>query len=40
LLVALPADRALSLQSEFDRRGLFLARVGSVEAGRGVLVSP
>ncbi|HET8528386.1 MAG TPA: selenide, water dikinase SelD [Gaiellaceae bacterium] len=38
LLVALPADKALSLQAEFDRRGLFLARVGAVEAGAGVAV--
>ncbi|HZS24858.1 MAG TPA: selenide, water dikinase SelD [Gaiellaceae bacterium] len=36
LLVSLPADKALSLQSEFRARGLFLARVGSVEAGAGV----
>jgi selenide, water dikinase len=40
LLIALPADRALSLQSEFERRGLFLARVGAVEAGAGVVVDP
>jgi selenide,water dikinase len=38
LLIALPVEQALSLQSEFDRRGLFLARVGSVEAGAGVAV--
>jgi selenide, water dikinase len=36
LLIALPADKALSLQSEFERRGLFLARIGSVEQGAGV----
>ena len=39
LLVALPAEKALSLQSEFERRGLFLARIGAVEAGSGVAVS-
>jgi len=39
LLIALPADKALSLQTEFDRRGLFLARIGAVEAGGGVAVS-
>ena len=40
LRIALPADKALALQSEFGRRGLFLARVGSVEAGAGVVVDP
>src|SRR3954452_18282843 len=39
LLVALPADKALSLQAEFERRGLFLARIGAVEAGGGVAVA-
>jgi selenide,water dikinase len=39
LLVSLPADKALSLQSEFRARGLFLARVGRVEAGTGLAVS-
>jgi hypothetical protein len=29
----------LSLQSEFRARGLFIERVGSVEAGAGVAVS-
>ena len=38
LLVSLPADKALSLEAEFARRGLFLARVGRVEAGSGVAV--
>jgi selenide,water dikinase len=38
LLVALPAEKGLSLQSEFERHGLFLARVGAVEAGAGVVV--
>jgi selenide,water dikinase len=38
LLVSLPADKALSLQAEFDRRGLFVRRVGSAEAGSGVVV--
>ena len=38
LLIALPAEKALSLQSAFERRGLFLARVGTVEEGEGVVV--
>jgi selenide,water dikinase len=39
LLISLPADKALSLQSEFRARGLFIERVGSVVAGSGVEVS-
>jgi selenide, water dikinase len=39
LLVSLPADKSLSLESEFAARGLFLARVGRVEAGTGLAVS-
>jgi selenide,water dikinase len=39
LLISLPADKALSLESEFRSRGLYLARVGAVEAGAGVAVS-
>ena len=38
LLVSLPADKALSLAHEFEARGLYLARIGSVEAGAGVAV--
>ena len=38
LLVTLPADKALSLEAEFRRRDLFLARIGSVEEGSGVVV--
>jgi selenide,water dikinase len=38
LLVSLPADKALSLQAEFNARGLFLRRVGSVEDGAGVVL--
>jgi selenide, water dikinase len=38
LLVTLPADKALSLEAEFRNRDLFLARVGSVEEGSGVVV--
>jgi selenide,water dikinase len=38
LLVSLPADKALSLQAEFDRAGLFIRRIGSVEEGSGVVV--
>jgi selenide, water dikinase len=36
LLISLPADKALSLQSEFRARDLYLERVGAVEAGVGV----
>ena len=36
LLISLPADKALSLEAEFRARGLFLARVGRVEAGAGL----
>ena len=39
LLVSLPADKALSLAAEFRARDLFLRRIGSVEAGAGVVVS-
>jgi len=38
LLISLPADKALSLEAEFRARGLFLARVGTVEAGAGVVL--
>jgi selenide,water dikinase len=38
LLVSLPRERGAALEAEFDRRGLFLRRVGSVEEGAGVLV--
>jgi selenide,water dikinase len=36
LLISLPADKALSLEAEFRARGLFLARVGTVEVGVGL----
>jgi selenide,water dikinase len=39
LLVSLPAERAAGLEAEFGARGLFLRRVGSVEAGTGVVLS-
>jgi selenide,water dikinase len=39
LLVSLPADKLLSLETEFRARGLFLARVGAVEAGSGIAVA-
>ena len=39
LLVTLPAEKALSLEAEFRRAGLFLARIGSVEEGSGVLLN-
>jgi selenide,water dikinase len=38
LLISLPADKSLSLEAEFRARGLFLARVGTVEAGGGVVL--
>jgi selenide, water dikinase len=38
LLVTLPAEKELSLEAEFARHDLFLARVGSVEEGEGVVV--
>src|SRR6185437_4846654 len=40
LLVTLPAEQALSLEAEFGRAGLFVARVGSVEEGSGVVLEP
>ncbi len=40
LLVTLPVEKALSLEAEFERAGLFLARVGSVEEGEGVVLEP
>jgi selenide,water dikinase len=40
LLVTLPAEKALSLETEFERAGLFLARVGAVEEGAGVVLEP
>jgi selenide,water dikinase len=39
LLVSLPADKALSLESEFRARDLFLTRIGRVVDGAGVSVS-
>ena len=36
LLVSLPGDKGPSLEAEFARAELFLARVGTVEAGAGV----
>ena len=38
LLVSLPRERGAALEAEFDRRGLFIRRIGSVEEGAGVLV--
>ena len=40
LLVTLPADKAPSLEAEFRRADLFLARIGSVEDGAGVALDP
>ncbi len=39
LLVALPADKAMALEAEFARADLFLARVGSIAAGAGVILA-
>jgi selenide,water dikinase len=36
LLVALPLERAAVLEATFKAQGLFLARIGTVEAGAGV----
>jgi len=38
LLVSLPSDKELSLQSAFGAADLFLARVGSVVEGEGIVV--
>jgi selenide,water dikinase len=39
LLVSLPRDKGAALEAEFRERELFLARVGSVEDGAGVVVA-
>jgi selenide,water dikinase len=39
LLVTLPAERGVGLQAELDSRGLYLRRVGRVEAGGGVVLT-
>ncbi len=39
LLISIPADRAVTLAAEFAAHDLFLARVGSVEAGSGVVLT-
>jgi selenide,water dikinase len=36
LLVSLPREQGMALEAQFARAGLFLARVGAVEAGGGV----
>jgi selenide,water dikinase len=38
LLLALPAERGVTLEAEFARRSLFLRRIGSVEEGSGLAV--
>jgi selenide,water dikinase len=38
LLVSLPHEQSAVLEAEFERRGLFIRRIGSVEEGAGVLV--
>ena len=38
LLVSLPRERGPALEAEFERRGLFIRRIGSVTEGAGVLV--
>ena len=39
LLVALPVDKGASLAAAFAQQGLFLARIGRVEAGRGIALA-
>jgi selenide,water dikinase len=39
LLVSLPAEKGPALEAEFERRKLFLRRVGRVEEGSGVVVT-
>jgi selenide,water dikinase len=39
MLVSLPRDRGPALEAAFARAGLFLARIGSVEAGAGVALT-
>jgi selenide,water dikinase len=39
LLVSLPAAKAASVEAEFRARGLPCTRVGSVESGRGIVVT-
>jgi selenide,water dikinase len=39
LLVTLPAEKGPALEAEFARAGHFLARIGAVEAGAGVVLS-
>ncbi|HEX6702389.1 MAG TPA: selenide, water dikinase SelD [Gaiellaceae bacterium] len=39
LLISLPTDKGHALIGEFERAGLFLTRVGSVEAGSGVVLA-
>jgi selenide,water dikinase len=36
LFISLPAERGVVLQASFDAAGLFLSRIGVVEAGSGV----
>jgi selenide,water dikinase len=38
LLVTLPAEQGVGLQAQLDSRGLFLRRIGHVEAGAGVVL--
>ena len=39
LLVSLPADKGLLLESTFRAAGLFLRRIGRVEGGGGVVLA-
>ncbi len=39
LLIALPKERGPSLEAEFARAGLFLGRIGAIEAGAGVTLA-
>ncbi|HEX6491642.1 MAG TPA: selenide, water dikinase SelD [Gaiellaceae bacterium] len=38
LLVSLPAEQGAALEAEFERRRLFIRRIGQVEEGSGVVV--
>jgi hypothetical protein len=38
LLISLPREKALSLETEFAAKRIFLRRVGHVEEGAGVVV--
>ena len=39
LLVAIPPERAATLQAAFEAAGLHLTRIGAVEEGEGVVLA-